>query len=637
MSVANGYLKIKTKIDNSEVNKQIKYVENQIDDLKSKLNMADEGFEVGDTSKIESDIEKLGSKLNKLYEKRTIGLNSDQISAEITSLEAKAQRLKEILKQADLGFEVGDIFPVERELENINRQLVIFKAKKEEIDNKNFSKIKSGVKDVNNGIKDTIKNIARWTLALIGVEAAISLVRSAMSDLSSYDKQIGADLEYMRFAIAQALKPLVESLLSIIYKILTYVNMISMAWFGVNLFASATADNFKKMKESTSSAKKDAKELKKTLAGFDEMNIISDTSAKDKNSGGGYTVPSYDLGKIEDVPVPSWLQWILDNGDIVTAILAGLAAGLLAVKLGADALLALGIGIIVAGVVMLIQDIIKFIKDPSWKNFAEILKDIAIILTGVALVLAVLGATTAAVVVAIIAVVVTLVAAIIQNWDKIKEVLGKVGSWIYDHIIKPVGDLFKKLWDIIKETFGNVKEWFKEKFQSAVDAIKSVFGNIGTFFSGVFDKIKSIFQNIGQKVGQVVSTAFKTAVNAVLSIADGIINTPIKAINKLIGVINKVPGINLGTLNTINIPRLRSGGIVNNPGKGVPVGGAIAGESGREGVIPLTDPTAMRLLGQEIGKWITVQNTSNTYLDSRLIKRQMDNREEQFAFATNGR
>lgn len=87
----------------------------------------------------------------------------------------------------------------------------------------------------------------------------------------------------------------------------------------------------------------------------------------------------------------------------------------------------------------------------------------------------------------------------------------------------------------------------------------------------------------------------------------------------------------------INIPKLAVGGIVNNPGKGVPIGSAITGEAGKEGVLPLTNSATMAELGREIGKWITVNNVLNNYMDGRLIQRQFSKIEQDKNFATNGR
>ena len=95
-----------------------------------------------------------------------------------------------------------------------------------------------------------------------------------------------------------------------------------------------------------------------------------------------------------------------------------------------------------------------------------------------------------------------------------------------------------------------------------------------------------------------------------------------------------VPGINLSTLPTFNLPRLKVGGIVNMPNKGTLVGGAITGESGREGVIPLTDQQAMAQLGAEIGRNVVVNLTNITKVGNRQIAREIKqiNAEQEFAF-----
>ena len=46
---------------------------------------------------------------------------------------------------------------------------------------------------------------------------------------------------------------------------------------------------------------------------------------------------------------------------------------------------------------------------------------------------------------------------------------------------------------------------------------------------------------MGQRVGEVVSGAFKTVVNGILRTIESVLNAPIRAVNKLIGVINAVP------------------------------------------------------------------------------------------------
>ena len=84
----------------------------------------------------------------------------------------------------------------------------------------------------------------------------------------------------------------------------------------------------------------------------------------------------------------------------------------------------------------------------------------------------------------------------------------------------------------------------------------------------------------------------------------------------------------------VKIPRLATGGIINMPGRGVPIGGAIAGESGREGVIPLTDSQQMALLGEAIGKYININATVPVYVGNRQIAKEIKriNAEDDFAY-----
>ena len=84
-------------------------------------------------------------------------------------------------------------------------------------------------------------------------------------------------------------------------------------------------------------------------------------------------------------------------------------------------------------------------------------------------------------------------------------------------------------------------DWFGEKFRGAWKAIKNAFSNVGSFFSGIWDKIRSVFKSIGVKIGSAVGSAFKSTVNSVIRFAQGIINSFIGGLNKVVKIINKIP------------------------------------------------------------------------------------------------
>lgn len=83
--------------------------------------------------------------------------------------------------------------------------------------------------------------------------------------------------------------------------------------------------------------------------------------------------------------------------------------------------------------------------------------------------------------------------------------------------------------------------------------------------------------------------------------------------------------------------KLATGGIVYNPGAGVPVGrNVVAGEAGAEGVLPLTNPETMATLGKEIGKWITLNMNITNQIDGRVLNKRLETIKREDDFSTNG-
>lgn len=143
---------------------------------------------------------------------------------------------------------------------------------------------------------------------------------------------------------------------------------------------------------------------------------------------------------------------------------------------------------------------------------------------------------------------------------------------------------FGGVWGGIVGVFSVVGNWFSDVFQKAWNGIKNVFAGVGGFFRGIWDTIVGIFGKVGSSIGNAISGAVKTVVNSILGFAENTINGFIKAINLAIGAINLIPGVNIGKLNELNIPRLATGGIVGPQG-----GGSIiyAGDGGQnEWVVP---------------------------------------------------
>jgi phage-related protein len=142
-----------------------------------------------------------------------------------------------------------------------------------------------------------------------------------------------------------------------------------------------------------------------------------------------------------------------------------------------------------------------------------------------------------------------------------------------------------EMWAKVKKPFEGVGSWFTNVFKQAWNGITGVWNNVTSFFSGVWTKIKNIFSNVGTSIASGVVGAVKGAINSVLRTVANKINTFIGWINNAIGLINKIPGVNIGRIGTISVPQLAKGGIVT--------GSILAniGERGREAVLPLENNT----------------------------------------------
>lgn len=544
--------------------------------------------------------------------------------------------------------------------QEINDKVAEYKQKIESIKMQkqvsDVDRLKQSFNSVGSSIQNSIKSVTRLALGIFGARSAMMALRRASSDLANYDKQYAANIEYIRYALTQAIAPVLRWIVQMAATLLGYINAILNGWFGINLFSKGSAKNFAKMKAGAGGVAKAVKEIKKQLAGFDEINMLTDQSDTGTKAGaGGIATPDFDLSKMQGEP-PAWLKWIIDNRDLILSILAGAIAGITALRLGLDGIKALGIGLLVAGIVYTIQSLIAYLNDPSWKNFGKILQGIGIALVG-------LGALIGSVPVAVAGAIVLIIGTITKYWEQIKAFFQKGIDWLTeksDWVHQMFGDTLGNIYDLFVRTLQNVLDIFdsffkmlkgvfdgiikfikgvftgnwKQAWEGIKDIFKSIWNGIKDIFKGVIKIIGDMTVTVAKTTGKIISNAFKAVVNGVMWAIETVLNSPIRAINGLISVINAVPGINLGHLSEFNLPRLAVGGIVNMPNRGTMVGGAIAGESGREGVLPLTDQQTMAELGREIGRHVLVNLTNITQMNGRVIGRELKQvqSEQEFAF-----
>lgn len=176
-------------------------------------------------------------------------------------------------------------------------------------------------------------------------------------------------------------------------------------------------------------------------------------------------------------------------------------------------------------------------------------------------------------------------------WNSIKAAFSSAGTWFSSKFKAAYNGVksawsgtkayFRGVWNSITGVFSNVSGWFRGKFQSAWSSIKAVFSGWGSFFGGLWSKIKSKFSSIGTSLGTSMGNAVKSGMNRVISTIQSTINKGISLINSAIRLANKLPGINVGTVPKLSLPRLAQGGILEKGQVGLLEG------SGAEAVVPL--------------------------------------------------
>lgn len=184
-----------------------------------------------------------------------------------------------------------------------------------------------------------------------------------------------------------------------------------------------------------------------------------------------------------------------------------------------------------------------------------------------------------------------------EAWEGIK---GIVNTW---------AGFFDTVWDNIKKVFSSVKNFFRDTFNSAWNAIKEVFSGWGNFFSRLWNKIKNTFSALGTNIANAIGGAVKSGINGVISMIERTINSAVNLINGAIDLINMIPGVGIGKLNNLRLPRLARGGVLDDGARTV-----IAGEDGAEAIVPLENNTKwIKNVASELkNQMIPMQSNTNT-------------------------
>lgn len=215
-------------------------------------------------------------------------------------------------------------------------------------------------------------------------------------------------------------------------------------------------------------------------------------------------------------------------------------------------------------------------------------------------------------------------------WNSIKTTvtttINSIKSTI-STVINAVSTTISTVLNSIKTTFSTVWNSIKTTVSTIINSVKStistVMGSIQTGISTALSSIKTNWSNMWTNMKTTVVNIFngiwssiKGVINSIIGGIESMANAVIRGINSMIRALNnlsfdvpdwvpeiggKTFGFNIPTISTISIPRLATGGVVDQATV------AMIGEAGQEAVVPLESNTGwMDKIAARIGEIISV-------------------------------
>ncbi len=492
------------------------------------------------------------------YEERQAALEREkQLHAELEETATLIKRIQEEMAalgtQEQLSQEIAKATQKTKELE-LDMQGVALNTKEIK---QNMEQTEPAVEKVRKGMSLNLKTIARYAGYLVGMRAVYSGIMKAVNAWFRTTEEglhVQQQLQGVWTALGQTLSPIITRLVSLLRTLLGYMNAITKGLFGFALFSQTAT-------KSLGGAVKHAKELRKQLAGFDEMNILQADSGGGAGADAG--VPSLDI----EEPDLSWIERVKPIIDSLIDTFTKL------------------------------WEIIKKVAGWLWEHFIaglEFLSDLLLdtdmnvgdviatlmLLYGTFKLLQLLGGMTPLgwIVLAIAGIIVAL-GWLSKNWDEIKD---KVTNFFIN---------FKQMLNDQLDAMGLWGDFIRERLETIWFFFRDTFLAVKRILSGIIDFVIGAFTGDWERAWKGVQNIFGSIWNALVALAKFPINLIIDGINTFLRGLNRlkvpswVPAVGGRGFSIPLIPKLAKGALVTQATT------AIVGDAGREAVIPLENNT----------------------------------------------
>ena len=159
-------------------------------------------------------------------------------------------------------------------------------------------------KKMNGQFGGLISGAKKFALSLLGARGVWALLRKAVSAYMAENQQLSNTLSACWSGIGNLLGPIITRIINLVAQAVAYITTF-LKLFGV-FGKSAT----KAINSAGGAASKATDKLKRQLAAFDELNILSDNSSDGGGGGGGGGDAA---GSLPDVELPDWAKLMADQ------------------------------------------------------------------------------------------------------------------------------------------------------------------------------------------------------------------------------------------------------------------------------------------------------------------------------------
>lgn len=180
---------------------------------------------------------------------------------------------------------------------------------------------------------------SRVMFSIVSMLNPIRLIRQAWSGFLEQNTKTKNTLKMIGLNLQKVIAPVLQKIANFIFKMAQYANVLTKAWFNVDLFDKSVL--------SAEKTEKKIKKLNQLTAGFDELNVFKED--EDDSDSGNETLDTMELPKVDTTGLEKWategfgkkvgdiLKWSLEHPLETAGILLGakFLGGLLGKGVGA--------------------------------------------------------------------------------------------------------------------------------------------------------------------------------------------------------------------------------------------------------------------------------------------------------------